>query len=79
MQYKKQFSKAELKELLGWFEAQAEHLPHSLRLDKATYIEDLPKTVKLYFDVVRLHGDNPTYSGQIYHLFKIREKLTAAQ
>ncbi|MGM9687530.1 MAG: DUF6965 family protein [Alloprevotella sp.] len=79
MPYKKQFTEAELKELLEWFEAQAEHLPHSLQLDKATYIADLPKTVKLYFDIVRLHGDNPTYSGQINHLFKIKEKLAAAQ
>ena len=77
MEFKKHFSDDELKQLVGWFEEHMERLPDSLQLDRATFIKDLKHTVKLYFDVVKLHKDNPTYSGQIYLLYQIKACLEA--
>lgn len=75
MEYKKHFTDDELKALVEWFKQRMDRLPASLQLDKATLIKDLKHTVTLYFDVVHLHKDNPTYSGQIYLLFKIKACL----
>lgn len=74
--YKKQYTTEEIGELITWFEAHFDRLPESLQVDKATFIKDIKKTVKLYFDIARQHINNPTYSGQINHLFQIKEALT---
>lgn len=76
MDYKRHFTDSELDELLGWFEKHADELPQSLTIDNgSTYIKDLKRTVGLYHDIVNGHRDNPTYSGQIYTLEKIRLAL----
>lgn len=75
MEYKKQFSLEELAEVEGWLKARWERLPQSLRLNTGVNIPDLKLTLTHYFDVAHDLNDNPTYSGQIYHLFLIRKKL----
>lgn len=77
MEYRKHYTDAELDELVGWFEKNMERLPASLRMSESTLIADFPHTVRLYFDIVRQHKDNPTYSGQIYQLFKMRDAVRA--
>lgn len=73
--FKKQYLQADLKEIREWFDAHEAELPDTLQLDKATYYKSLKSTVKTYLEIIHLHGDNPTYSGQIHQLFLIREKL----
>lgn len=75
MEYKKHFTDEELRELLDWFEKNKDILPESLYLDKATFIKDFKHTLRLYYDIVHEHKDNPTYSGQIYQLFKARKVI----
>ncbi len=75
MQYKKHFTTEELNEILEWFDTNRNKLPNSLKLDNATYIKDFKRTLQLYYDIAREHRDNPTYSGQIYHLFQMKEAV----
>jgi len=75
MEYKKHYTDNELRELTVWYEQNMERLPSSLRVDKATYVPDLGRTVRFYFDIMREHKDNPTYAAQIFLLFKIRKVL----
>lgn len=77
MEFKKKYTQEELGELCAWFSARLDRLPADMHLDKAIYIKDLPATVRHYMEIARLHGDNPTYSGQMYHLFLMRDNLTA--
>lgn len=78
MEFKKKYSKEELEELCAWFASRMDKLPADMHLDKAIYVKDFPTTVRHYLEIVRLHGDNPTYSGQVYHLFLMRDNLLAA-
>lgn len=75
MEYKKLFTKEELKEIVEWFESHWDKLPESLYMDKATYLSDFKRTVRLYYDIAKEHGENPTYSGQIFQLFKMRDAV----
>lgn len=75
MEVKKLFTPEELEELCAWFEARKERLPQELMVLPGCVTHELPKVVGYYIDIVRLHGANPTYTGQIRHLFLIREKL----
>lgn len=75
MKYKRKYTKAEARELCEWFAARMDKLPEKMRLSEAALIKDLPTTVRHYLEIVRLHGDNPTYSGQVYQLFLMRDKL----
>lgn len=77
MDYKKHYTNEELDELISWFDSHKEHLPKSLQMDKATYIKDLDKTLKLYLEIEKRHKDNDTYGGQIYHMFMMRDAIRA--
>lgn len=75
MKYKKHYTDKELRDVVGWFEQNMDRLPQSLHVDKATFLPDLGRTVRFYFDIARDHKDNPTYAAQIFLLFKIRKAL----
>lgn len=75
MDYKKHYTDKELRSVVEWFEQNMERLPQSLHVDKATFVPDLSRTVRFYFDIAREHKDNPTYAAQISLLFKIRQAL----
>ena len=72
MEYKKHFTDQEIEEVCNWFKTHFDQLHETLQLDNATYIRDFKHTVELYFDICQQHKDNPTYSGQIYQLFKMK-------
>lgn len=73
--YKKVYSPEELNELREWIVARIPTMPKSLQLNDATFIADLPATAGYYVENLDLHRENPTYGGQLLHLFRIREKL----
>lgn len=75
MDYKKQYTAAELAELKAWFAAHKDQLPATLQLDQATFVPDVARAVAQLEEIADLHYANPTFSGQIYLLFKIRQKI----
>lgn len=75
MDFKKQFSRKELDEVETWFKERMDKMPESLELSKSTKIADFKKTLDFYLELSHLHAENPTYSGQIYHLFLMRDKI----
>lgn len=75
MEYKKTYTTEELREVIHWFEERKERLPQSLRLDKGTFIPDLPLTAGYYVAIARKHYANPTYGAQIWMLFKMHDRL----
>lgn len=77
MDYKNSFTQGEIDELLEWFKAHEDQLPESMQVAPGFFISELKKTVHYYYDLVQTHWQNPIYSGQVYHLFKIRDILMA--
>ena len=73
--YKPEYSDEEVRELTEWFEARMDRLPASLRIDKATYAEDLPRTVKAYSKLLKSIQVKVAHSGYMAHLLLIREQL----
>lgn len=78
MEFKKQYTKEEVQELTSWMENHKDQFPLEFDLDKATHLNNLPQMVHFYNEVALLHVDNPTYSGQIYFLFRLRDALREA-
>lgn len=75
MEYKQLFSKDEIDAVVEWFNNHKDQMPESLQVDKATYLPDFPRTVNNYIDIAHVHYQNPTYSGQIFFLFKLQEAM----
>lgn len=73
MEYKRHYTDEELKELMDWFDSHWDILPESIYMDKATYIKDFKHTLRLHYDIINQLKDNPTYSAQIYQVFKMRD------
>lgn len=78
MNFKKQYTHEEIEEVVAWFEKHQAEVPQTLNLDKATHIPDFPSTLHTYIEIARTHCDNPTYSGQIYTLFRMRDAMLQA-
>lgn len=76
-EYQKTYDAAAIQELIAWFRARMDRLPASIELSESTKITDLPRTVSLYIDLVQKHHAAPIYGGQVLHLFRMREALTA--
>lgn len=75
MDFKKQYIHEEIEEVIAWFEKHKNDIPQTLDLDKATHIPDFPSTLHCYIEIAQTHFNNPTYSGQIYTLFRMREAM----
>lgn len=74
MENKKNFyTKDEFKELQAWFEAQ--NLPESMQVDKATYIPNLKETVLRLLDQAKVCHDNSKMQGCLILLEHIKQKL----
>ncbi len=73
--FKRIYTREELEELRSWYERHENELPVSLQLNEATLFKDLKVAVKAFLEVYRTHGTNPTFSGQYYLLFLIRQQL----
>ncbi len=68
---------AAIDELLAWFRARMDRLPASMPFLPGMNIPNLPETVQKYIEMTELNRENTTYSPQISHLFRMREKLMA--
>ena len=77
MDFKKKYSAEELNDLIAWFEANKQRLPQSLQLDPGNYIPDLKSTLEVMICVSQRTRNNPTFSGFICNLFKVRDKIIA--
>lgn len=75
MEYKKLYSLEEVEQVKAWFRERWEKLPDDLHLDQATYMADLRHTLTLYFEIADTLRENPTYSPQVYLLFKVQRAL----
>jgi hypothetical protein len=75
MEYKKIYTQEELNDLFEWMKQHIPNMPESLQLNDATFIPNLPMTAEYYLELSEMHKLNPTYGGQIHHLFEIRECL----
>lgn len=79
MDFKNGHSAEEIKALRAWFETHKTELPASLQLDEATFIPDLLTTFSNFLAVAELHGNNPTYKGQIHMVFKMKKRIEELQ
>lgn len=75
MEFKKLYEKEEITDLVDWFKERMDRLPASLQVDKATYLPDLPKTVRFYLELTEKLSKNATFGGQIHIFFCIRDRL----
>ena len=73
--FKPDYTEDEVNEVIEWFEKRIDHLPTSLRLDKATSTKDLPRTVQAYCKLLRSIQMKVAHSGYMAHLLLIREQL----
>ena len=71
MEYKKLYSLEEVEQVKTWFRERWD----DLHLDQATYMADLRHTLTLYFEIADTLRENPTYSPQVYLLFKVQRAL----
>ena len=63
----------EINELKEWFQAQK--LPATLYIDKATYTPDLADTVDMLFEQAYICYENPKMQGCILLLYRIKELI----
>ncbi len=75
MEYKALHTEEEFADVTTWFRERLDRLPKSLRVDQATYIPDLRKTVERYFDFIAQHRGHRRFGGQLDHLFRMRHIL----
>ena len=73
--FTKRFSDEDLESVKQWIRDNLDTMPKSLQLNPSTFIADLPTTASYYIDIIDQHKENPTYAGQIYHAFQIRERV----
>lgn len=75
--FKTKYTQADIDEIKTWFDRHADQLPTEFVLNESTRYLNLPTSIKSFFEIWNIHHDNPTFSGQIYQLFLIRQKLIA--
>ena len=63
----------EINELKEWFQAQK--LPATLYIDKATYASNLADTVNMLFEQAFICYENPKMQGSILLLERIKELI----
>lgn len=75
MELKRVYSESEVNELIEWFAQRKDRLPETMQLNKATYLEDVARTVNAFCTLARESRKKSTFSAQLKILFDIREKL----
>ncbi len=75
MEYKKLYTKEEIKDLLLWFGERFDRLPESIRIDQATRVVGMPDTARRLCEMVEANWENPTFSAGIRQVFLLRERL----
>lgn len=75
MEYKTHYNQAELEELKSWFETHRNALPKSFSDGATLSIPDLHHTINVAIDQLKNPNMSISFSGQLYHLFLLRDKL----
>jgi hypothetical protein len=75
MEFKKTYTKEEVEELIAWFKQHPEMIRDTIQIDAATFYPDFKKTLELYYAIAANLYGKPCYGGQVYHLFKMRERV----
>lgn len=73
--YTREYTKAEIQEIMEWFRSRYDRLPQSVTINDGFKVPDLRFTVKQYLEFIKLNYENPTYAPQVLHLFRMRERL----
>lgn len=73
MEYKSTYTEEDVKELYKWFDEQ--HYENTVDLGHGVNVKDVKLLVESSRTVAFKKSDNPTYSGQIYLLFRVRDEL----
>lgn len=73
------YTPEEINGILAWAQEALPTLPDELEIAPGMCTHNLKQVVTYYIDIVNLHRENPTYTGQIGHLFRIREVLTKSR
>lgn len=73
MDYKRQFTKEEVAELVNWFKERK--FEQDLDLGSGIHITELDKTITQFSHLAANNYENPVFSGPITMLFRIREEL----
>lgn len=76
--FKPDFTKAEVKELIAWFEERMDHLPDELQINKSSRTKNLRFTVTKLISMLKERDVTVTICGYIAHLALIRERLILA-
>ena len=75
MEYKDEYTKQEVEELVAWFEAHEHELPQSMQIDDSAFSADLKKTVRIFMEQSLMYWENPTFNGTIRMLYLIKSKI----
>lgn len=78
MIYKKNYSKEELQELAHWYETHRSGFPKTFDTDAATHYADMQHSTDYILNILNESGENPTFSGQVFMFFSLRDALTEA-
>lgn len=73
MDYKREYSKEEVTELVDWFKTRK--FEQDLDLGSGLHITELDKTITQFTHLALNSHGNPVFSGPITMLFRIREEL----
>lgn len=76
--FKPDFTKAEVQELIDWFEQRMDQLPSEFQINKSTSTKDLCFTVTRLISMLKGREVNVTICGYIAHLALIRKRLELA-
>lgn len=78
MEYKRQYTQAELQELKEWYVSHQDKLPETFQKDDATFYADLKETVVTIIDLLDTNGENVTFSGLLHQFFELHDRLVEA-
>lgn len=73
--YNPNYTEAFRDEHIKWFEDHMDELPKSMQLNAATYMEDLPESVRRLILTLRHYAPSKVFSGYMETLLKIEDRL----
>lgn len=71
----KTYTPQELKEIIAWYEANADRLPATAQLGKGETVRDMPQFVSHTLSIVRKHAEDLSFARQIKYLFILKEQI----
>jgi hypothetical protein len=78
MEYKKNYTDEEIKELLNWYNKHEKELTGPFEMNEYTHFTELKNALPAIFATLKRGGDNSTFSGQIHQYFILRDALIKA-